>query len=111
LQNIDFMKNIEDLSKVIYAGQYEKENVPKTLAIEEGVEEIAENAFRGFADIEKVVLPSSLRRISAAAFAGCSSLREIAIPFGLSEIGDEAFSGCSSLMGVRLPDSVVYIGE
>ena len=56
-----------DLSRVVFSGQYEDSEEIKKLVIPEGVEEICENAFRGYSSIEEIELPSSLKQISACA--------------------------------------------
>ena len=89
--NSDAEKGI-DLSRVVFSGQYEDTPAIRELVIEDGVEEICENAFRDFECIEKVVFPRSLKQISACAFAGCKNLKEFVMPFGVTEILDEAFS-------------------
>ena len=95
--------------RVVYRGKYD-EDISGELVIPEGIEEIAENAFRGFGSLARVVLPKSLKRISACAFSGCTSLREVVIPDGVLELLDEAFAFCPALTEIHLPDSVRRIG-
>jgi len=61
--------------------------------------------------LEKVILPSSLKKIGTNAFRGCSSLQDISIPDGVTSIGDKAFYGCSSLKKIIIPSSVTEIGN
>ena len=63
--------------KVVFSGSYEDTPDIKELFIEEGIEEIAENAFRDFENLEIIHFPKSLRQISACAFAGCKNPRSI----------------------------------
>ena len=102
--------------------------------IEYPVEEIGASAFSGQTSIERLYLPSSLKKIGGNAFYGCSSLRNaeiradineipvslfagctvlesVTIPKTVKKIGDEAFSGCSSLETVTLPTSLEIIGD
>ncbi|MDR1541965.1 MAG: leucine-rich repeat domain-containing protein [Clostridiales bacterium] len=81
--------------------------------IPEGVEEISNGAFSG-ASIEKVVFPSTLKRIGIDAFSDCSVS---SVDFGKSlveYIGDEAFAGNSKeyvkLIG-SIPESLKYAGK
>lgn len=80
------------------------------LKIEDGVVEIAEYAYKGRDDIEKIIFPTSLRRIGNAAFAECANIREVRFNSGLERIGGSAFSGCIELAKVAFPESVVEIG-
>ena len=94
----DFIKNpLNDENKVLYRGFYDNGTDMRAVRVEEGIDEIGENAFRDFLNLEEVYLPRSLKRISACAFSGCASLKRVHMEYGLLEIGDEAFSGCSSL--------------
>ena len=74
-------KKLEDV--VVFSGQYEDSEENSRIVISEGIEEIAENAFRDFDCLREVVLPRSLKRISACAFAGCKNLRRVEMQFGL----------------------------
>ena len=65
-------KKIEDL--VVFSGQYEDCAENSRVVIPEGIEEVAENAFRGYSYLKEISLPRSLKKISACAFAGCDNL-------------------------------------
>ena len=54
-------------------------------------------AFRGDADIKKVVLPESMTTIDALAFAE-SGLLEINLPKSITQIADDAFAGCPAAL-------------
>lgn len=62
-------------------------------------------------NLQKVVLPSSLRVIGSNSFHSCSSLTEILIPNSVTTIGREAFITCTSLTEIIIPSSVVNVGE
>ena len=85
-------KKIEEI--IVFSGQYEDCEENSRIVIPEGIEEIAENAFRGFTHLVEVELPRSLKRISACAFGGCKNLKRVIMQHGLEEILDEAFSSC-----------------
>lgn len=48
---------------------------------------ISDKAFEGCKNLNKIILPDSLRRIGDEAFSGCTSLTEITLPIGISELG------------------------
>jgi len=72
---------------------------------------IEEYAFFGRNDIEKLIIPESVRTIGNGAFSGCRALKEIVLPKAVESIGDGAFFGCSSLRQINIPSSVASIGE
>ena len=59
----------EEKLTVVFSGSYEDSEENSEITVEEGIVEIAENAFRGFKHLRKIRLPKSLRVISAAAFS------------------------------------------
>lgn len=64
----------------------------KKYAIPDGVETIAEEAFRGQPFIEEIVFPDSTTAIEKRAFAYCGSLREVHLGKNLKKIGVESFA-------------------
>ncbi len=81
----------------------------QTVAVPEGVEVIAAEAFKGHGEITSLTLPESLRVVGEAAFEGCSGLRSIQLNQGLEKIKDRAFSGCKAKR-VTVPASVTEEG-
>ena len=77
-----------------------------TLTVYDGTTEIPDRAFMNKTDIQKVILPESLRTIGNQAFQGCTNLDEIDLPEGLTRIGYCAFEQCSDLEEVTLPASL-----
>ena len=53
--------------KVVFRGSYEDTPDNKCVTIEDGIVEIAENAFRDFEHLEEVIFPPSLEILSACA--------------------------------------------
>ena len=101
------VKNPPEENTVIFAGFYEDSGEIENLVIPEGMVEIGENAFRGFASIRSVTLPKSMKRISACAFAGCENLERVMLNYGLEEILDEATARDEYVMlRLRLSDGV-----
>lgn len=74
------------------------------------VTQIGERAFKNYAGITAVTLPSTLSQIEKEAFAGCTALQEINVPQPLSVIGDYAFDGCKSLKAFSLKASISELG-
>ena len=63
------IKDNEEI-KVVFRGSYEDTPENKSVTIEEGIVEIAENAFRDFEHLEEIIFPSTLEILSACAFSG-----------------------------------------
>ncbi len=72
---------------------------------EDGTRGICSAAFSG-ANIDRVILPDSVRIIGDRAFENCSYLSEIVIPEGVVSIGWRAFVKCLSLSEVVFPKSI-----
>ena len=79
--------------------------------VPEGTEVIAKNAFNSCRNLERIVLPDTVRRIEEGAFFQCFSLREIRLPDGLTEIPEWAFFGCSGLKSFTVPVSVKTVSD
>lgn len=73
--------------------------------IPEGITELGEEAFACFEELQRIVLPFSLRKISWKAFEYCSDLCEIEIPKGVERIEEFAFSHCERL------ENIFILGE
>ena len=83
----------------------------KEMVIPEGVEEIADNAFGECYSLERVVIPSTCKKIGEAAFKGCSALVEVELSEGLESITDYCFNGCTSLKKIDIPDGCLELGN
>ena len=118
---------------------YQGKNAPKEITVpstykQKPVEIIKNSAFYDCDDVEKILLPDSIREIQESAFSDCKNLKEINIPNQveiieektfyrceslsiinmneeLKEIKPEAFFGCKKLFNIDLPNSVNIIGE
>ena len=82
----------------------------ESITIEEGVIEIAEDAFGG-SSIKSISLPDTLEIIGNSAFENCCELRCVTIPENTLTIGDSAFSRCEGLVSVTGGEKVRYIGN
>lgn len=83
--------------------------------IPEGVEAIADGAFRTYSSwstdvLEEIVFPNSIKSIGSSAFSGRNGIKEINLPEGLESIADGAFSNCSGVERISLPASLKSIG-
>ncbi len=65
------------------------------------VRRIANDAFKGYAEIEHVFIPATVETIGAAAFKACINLQELIMYPSTKEIGNEAFYGCISLKALN----------
>ena len=81
----------------------------ESIVIPEGVEVIAEQAFKDNTNITSVVCPSTLREIEDQAFCGCRNLSRVKLNEGLISIGLEAFLD-TNLKSVKIPYSVENMG-
>lgn len=85
------------------------------LIIPEGTSEIPDaffNNYQGYANLTRVVLPNSLRKIGAEAFNGQRKMCEnIVFPEGLILIEKSAFAGCSQIPSIELPSTIQTIAQ
>ena len=107
---------MEKRDVVVYSEDYKKlvdatALKDKYYEIDERVEEICKEAFKGCDKLEEIVMPKKLKKIDSEAFQGCSSLTKLTLPDSVMSIGKGAFCGCSGLTELTLPDSVASIGD
>ena len=79
--------------------------------VPEECEEISSGAFRGFFNLEKVILSKFTTTIGSYAFLGCSNLKEIQLHENIIEIQNNAFENCTSLAQITIPQGVISIGN
>ena len=100
------------VEKVLQAGLYGEDALIFEIIVPEGVEEIAEGAFRGMRSLIRITLPSTLKTIGAGAFEECSGLKEISLPESVAIIPSNAFKGCISLSNVSVgKEGLIQIGD
>ena len=93
---------MEKRDVVVYSEDYKKlvdatALKDKYYEIDERVEEICKEAFKGCDKLEEIVMPKKLKKIDSEAFQGCSSLTKLTLPNSVKSIGDGAFADCSGL--------------
>ena len=69
--------------------------------VPDGVEEIAWSAFSG-TQLSSVAIPDGVTQIAASSFYNCPQLRSVNIPASVRTIGEQAFYGCSRLQCIDL---------
>ena len=93
---------MEKRDVVVYSEDYKKlvdatALKDKYYEIDERVEEICKEAFKGCDKLEEIVMPKKLKKIDSEAFCGCSGLTELTLPNSVKSIGDGAFKIRSGL--------------
>ena len=66
---------------------------------------------KSFADLERIEILPTTKKIAQCAFSKCSNLREVILSHGLEEIGANAFSDCKKLERIEIPTTVKEIDE
>ena len=67
-------------------------------------ENLAEEAFQNFYNLESLILPSTIETIPYMAIAECVKLQSITIPAAVTEIEDRAFENCRMLSSVNFAE-------
>lgn len=82
----------------------------KSVIIEDGIEEIGENAFRNYSDLSYIYIPNTVTEIGDRAFYYCTSLESITIPASVTDMGEFIFYG-STLKTVTFQEGATIICE
>lgn len=82
----------------------------KYVTLPEGITEIKDGAFTLCTNLQKVNIPSTVKKIGEG-FRKCFKLTSITIPEGLTEIGDFCFSHCTGITEITIPATVTTIGD
>ena len=81
----------------------------REIYIDKDVANIPYKYFSDFENLKCVVFEGENTAISPGAFEGCTSLERVYLPSKLKKIRNETFYGCSNLRSVIIPDSVTSI--
>lgn len=81
---------------------YAYRNSIQTVAVGIGITSIGYSAFRDCANLTRVSISNTVKRIESCAFMGCTSLTELC---------DMLFYGCSALEQITVPASVVSVED
>ncbi len=123
--NTGFYNNSNNWSNdLLYLGKYllaaNKNFNMSNLTIKSGTTVIADSIFiverygptysGSGANLQSVVIPSSVTHIGNAAFEQCINLKSVSLSNGLQYIGNRAFAECSQLNNINIPSSVTYLG-
>ena len=105
---------MEKRDVVVYSEDYKKlvdatALKDKYYEIDERVEEICKEAFKGCDKLEEIVMPKKLKKIDSEAFQGCSSLTKLTLPDSVTSIGKGAFWGCTGLTELTLSNGLKSI--
>lgn len=82
----------------------------ETIAIPNGINTLANDAFISHRNLKKVILPESMNSIGSRSFFSCENLERINLPNGITSIGSQTFSYCRKLREINIPVSVTDIG-
>ncbi|MDE7231874.1 MAG: leucine-rich repeat domain-containing protein [Lachnospiraceae bacterium] len=74
------------------------------------VTQISENGFEYSKDVERIVIPDSVKVVGKNAFISCDKASEVVLSQNLEEIAEKAFYNCASLERITIPGSVSTIG-
>lgn len=81
--------------------------------IPSGITSLGDNAFKGCAGLQEVIIPATLLTIGVYAFQNCTSLTKLDFSSAslTSNIGNYTFDGCTSLEEVKLDGTFSTIGQ
>jgi hypothetical protein len=86
----------------------------RRVVLNDGIEEIGDNAFNTCWELEELTMSKTIRRIGTDAFKQCHNLSTIGYNWGdqLEYVGDGAFSVCKNLSYIpTFPATTMYIGS
>jgi len=75
------------------------------------VESVGKSAFCFSQNLEKIIIPDSVKSIGEEAFVSCKMMNSMTIGNGVVSIGKATFELCWSLTAVNIPGNVKLIGD
>lgn len=97
--------------KEVSSQSFESNTNMANVVLGDGIQTIANYAFRCCESLIRVTMPPSMRTLGIESFAACTSLVVLNLNEGLEEIKRAAFYGCKKLPMVTLPSSLLYCRE
>ncbi|MBE6587676.1 MAG: TIR domain-containing protein [Ruminococcaceae bacterium] len=83
----------------------------RNIAVDEGIVEICDEAFKGRRALHNIKLPDTLETIGTESFRGCNNLEEMDIPVNTRRIGESAFRDCTNMKRLAIRNNCIKIGE
>ncbi|MBQ9766234.1 MAG: leucine-rich repeat domain-containing protein [Lachnospiraceae bacterium] len=80
----------------------------KAVELGKGFTDISGSAFKGYANLESVVFPETLKTIGFEAFYECTSLKSVIIPQSCTFVGGSAFRDCIGLESVEIRGNLEF---
>ena len=80
----------------------------KEITVPDGFEIVTEKVFSRFVNVERIVLPASVRAIEAHSFEGCKNLKELVCP-GITAIDEEDFIDCANVKELNFTEALETI--
>lgn len=96
--------NFPKINNEIFQSRFWKCEELKEAYIDEGITIVGKGSFEDCANLVKVVLPSTLKKIDSFAFAS-TGIKEVIIPNG-TFLDEDAFFECSNLETVIMPRDI-----
>ncbi|MBE6703331.1 MAG: leucine-rich repeat domain-containing protein [Ruminococcaceae bacterium] len=99
----------------IFGAESVEENnlsLPSTLKMVtlNGTTPVADNAFRGCAELETVTIGAGVPTVGVYAFYDCAKLSSVSLPSGITTVGEGTFRNCTALQSITLPDGLETLG-
>ncbi len=91
---------IPEGAKTVFPGTYKQKGEIREVILPAGLEIIAEHAFDGCKNLQRIDFPEGLLKIKSSAFLSCS-LTEVVLPDSLTVL-ESAFCECKSLKRVHI---------
>ncbi len=106
LKKVSIGKNVTNIGTKAFA-----ESDINSIAIPNGVKNIAPKTFYNCIALVSVTLPNSVASIGREAFSECQSLTNVIIPDNVTSIEPMVFWSCKKLTNIIIPDSVTSIAS
>lgn len=97
------------IGETVHSGTFGSQHSVTALNLPGGMGRIPTSLFRGFINLEEVVIGDGIEKIGQWAFRECSSLKKVTLSGSVHTIEEGAFTGCSSLAEIELPEGLERI--